>query len=74
MPSGLEIAQVYSQRKDKEKMKKRISEETYNINKQKAPKSKIESRVHYTPEPALGKSTVQLGFGWVFIWFLLPRF
>ena len=34
--------------------KKRISEEAYDINKQTiyiAPKSKIESRVHYAPEP-----------------------
>ena len=38
-------------------MKKRISGEAYDINKQTiyiAPKSKNESRAHYTPEPALG--------------------
>jgi len=39
----------------KENMKKkRITEEAYDINKQTiyiVPKSKIESRVHYAPEP-----------------------
>jgi len=38
----------------KEKEKKRISGEACNINKQTvyiAPKSKIESRAHYVPEP-----------------------
>ena len=37
---------------------KRISGEAYDINKQTiyiAPKSKIESRVHYAPEPERGK-------------------
>jgi len=40
--------------------KKRISGEAYDINKQTiyiVPKSKIESRVHYMPEPAWGSIT-----------------
>jgi len=39
--------------------KKRISGEAYNINKRTiyiVPKSKIESRVHYFPEPARGQA------------------
>ena len=39
---------------------KRISGEAYDINKQTiyiVPKSKIESRVHYMPEPAWGSIT-----------------
>ena len=41
----------------KEKVKKRITGEAYDVNKQTiyiAPKSKIESRAHYAPEPAQG--------------------
>jgi len=58
--SGLETERVYSKKKiSKEKVEKTISErEAYNINKQTiyiAPKSKIESRAHYDPEPARGR-------------------
>jgi len=43
--------------------KKRKSGEEYNINKQTihtVPKSKIESRAHYIPEPARGGTLVNL--------------
>jgi len=43
--------------------KKRKSGEAYNINKQTihtVPKSKIESRAHYIPEPARGGTLVNL--------------
>ena len=53
-------AGLFSKKKiSKEKVEKTISErEAYNINKQTiyiAPKSKIESRAHYDPEPARGR-------------------
>jgi len=64
MTSALETERVYSQRKrsvreaiSKEKVKKKGCGEAYNITKQRiyiAPKSKIESRAHYAPEPAQG--------------------
>jgi len=46
-------------------VKKGISGVAYDINKQTiytAPKSKIESRVHYAPEPARGSSNNNLTY------------
>jgi len=67
MTSGLDTEQVYSRRKrqvreeiSKEKVKKRISGEAYDIGKQTidiAPKSKIESRVHYALQPVWRNET-----------------
>jgi len=68
MTSGLEMEWVYSQRKrqvreeiSKEKVKKKRKWKAYVINKQTihiTPKSKIESRAPYTPEPCQNVSVV----------------